>query len=349
MPIDISLARQAVDPGVFELIVLPTEQCNFRCTYCYEDFVVRAMPSSVVEATKALVSARADGSNDLVLSWFGGEPLLAKEVVLDVSRHAHECYRRVGRAVQGHMTTNGYLLDPPTFESLVNHDIRYYQITLDGDEQWHDQRRITQGGRGTFQSIWRRLIDLRDLTAQWQGVDFQIMVRVHYDGASVGSLPAFVTRLADAFSGAPGFVVNLHELETLGGPHDGDLVQLTRDQRDLVNAQAERLAERGLLTLVAAAIEDYVCYASKANSLIIRADGRIAKCTVALADERNEVGRIGGDGTISWERDRLDLWLRGLRSGDPAELACPRVGLPSQVDRGGRGLLPLTVAAGAHG
>ncbi|TOB10108.1 hypothetical protein, partial [Vibrio parahaemolyticus] len=42
----------------------------------------------------------------------------------------------------------------------------------------------------------------------------------------------------------------------------------------------------------------YICYASKANSFGIRANGQIVKCTVALEDERNMVGTINPDGTI---------------------------------------------------
>jgi len=45
-------------------------------------------------------------------------------------------------------------------------------------------------------------------------------------------------------------------------------------------------------------LENYICYASKANSLVIRADGRIAKCTVALNDERNHIGDLKPDGSL---------------------------------------------------
>ena len=31
-----------------ELIVMPTEQCNFRCIYCYEDFRMGRMNSDTV-------------------------------------------------------------------------------------------------------------------------------------------------------------------------------------------------------------------------------------------------------------------------------------------------------------
>ena len=39
----------------FQLIIFPTEQCNFRCVYCYEDFEIGKMPRWLVDATKVLI------------------------------------------------------------------------------------------------------------------------------------------------------------------------------------------------------------------------------------------------------------------------------------------------------
>ena len=36
----------AISPRVQELILLPTEKCNFRCTYCYEDFKISGVPNA---------------------------------------------------------------------------------------------------------------------------------------------------------------------------------------------------------------------------------------------------------------------------------------------------------------
>ncbi len=33
------------------LILMPTEQCNFRCTYCYEDFAIGKMSKSTIQPT----------------------------------------------------------------------------------------------------------------------------------------------------------------------------------------------------------------------------------------------------------------------------------------------------------
>ncbi|HEY0068405.1 MAG TPA: hypothetical protein VGE04_00395, partial [Chloroflexia bacterium] len=69
--------------------------------------------------------------------------------------------------------------------------------------------------------------------------------------------------------------------------------------------------------------EQYVCYASKPNSLMIRADGSIGKCTVALYDTRNALGRILPNGTLDIDSSKLRLWANGFATLDPDELACP--------------------------
>src|SRR2546426_838955 len=69
------------------LILFPTEQCNFRCTYCYEDFAIGRMTAATVASIKRLIDRRLRGLRSLVVSWFGGEPLLARAVVEEISQH----------------------------------------------------------------------------------------------------------------------------------------------------------------------------------------------------------------------------------------------------------------------
>jgi uncharacterized protein len=69
------------------------------------------------------------------------------------------------------------------------------------------------------------------------------------------------------------------------------------------------------------------CFASRPNSFVIRASGDIGKCTVALSDPANSIGRIHGDGTLEVRSEALAPWLRGWR-GDPDALKCPLIGLP---------------------
>ncbi|MFF7227919.1 hypothetical protein [Streptomyces sioyaensis] len=51
----------ALTDRTLHLIILPTEQCNFRCTYCYEDFSVGRMGPETVQGVKRLLDRRLDG------------------------------------------------------------------------------------------------------------------------------------------------------------------------------------------------------------------------------------------------------------------------------------------------
>ena len=69
-----------------QLILLPTEDCNFRCVYCYQNFEVGRMRPQVVDGIKHLVERRIGSLRVLEIGWFGGEPLFAYDIVLGLSR-----------------------------------------------------------------------------------------------------------------------------------------------------------------------------------------------------------------------------------------------------------------------
>lgn len=58
---------------MLHLILMPTEACNFRCTYCYESFTRGRMTDETIAGVKALVREKARTIHTLHISWFGGE------------------------------------------------------------------------------------------------------------------------------------------------------------------------------------------------------------------------------------------------------------------------------------
>lgn len=76
--------NKANDSGVWHLILNPTQDCNFRCWYCYEKHPKGRMQPETMERVKRLVDNIFDKGEikHFSLGWFGGEPLLYfKEVV----------------------------------------------------------------------------------------------------------------------------------------------------------------------------------------------------------------------------------------------------------------------------
>ncbi|MFJ9842509.1 radical SAM protein [Kitasatospora sp. NPDC101155] len=307
---------------ILHLIVLPTEQCNFRCTYCYEDFAVGRMGEPTVAALKRLIDRRAAGLRRLHLSWFGGEPMLARGIVEEVSAHATELAAdRDGFEFHADMTTNGYLLDAEAARDLAALGVGQYQISLDGPAAAHDTTRLRADGRGSFDRIWRNLLAIRD-----GGLPVGVLLRVHLTPANLPLMPEFIAHLRDTFLRDERFTLHLKPVERMGGPNDGAMEILSSEARRHTLDELEAIAYEGVPAPRADGLE--VCYAARPNSLVIRADGTVAKCTVALSDPSNTVGRLLPDGTLRIDDGSLAPWVRGWAAGDEDAVHCPYRGMP---------------------
>jgi len=73
----------------YHLILYPTEECNFRCVYCYEDFEVGNMPDWLVKSVKIHLENKMKKIKKLDISWFGGEPLVAKKILFEIAEYAY--------------------------------------------------------------------------------------------------------------------------------------------------------------------------------------------------------------------------------------------------------------------
>ncbi len=307
---------QAFSHRHLNLILFPTEKCNFRCSYCYEDFETGRMRPTIIAALKSLLDRRMNELESLELSWFGGEPLLAKDIVYDLSEYIlHRV--RPGLRYRANMTTNGYLLDRDTAIRLITCGVTFFQISLDGFGTHHDSTRRRADGCGTFEKIWRNLLTLRELTSA-----FTVMLRVHVSPSNIETVDDLIHAINREFAGDPRFTVYFKAVEKLGGVNDGKFEVFDEATKSkITTALEQRLSSPRQIHKLN--LDQYVCYASVPNSLIIRADGSIGKCTVALSDERNRLGRLRPDGIVEIAQPLLRRWLRGFSTLDEQDLACP--------------------------
>ncbi|MEF2074096.1 radical SAM protein [Consotaella aegiceratis] len=305
--------------AILDLTILPIEQCNFRCTYCYEKFTDGIMKPDLVDSLKTLMERRAPSLRYLRLGWFGGEPLLAKDVVIDVTRHARDLSRQGnGFELFSGMSTNGYLLDLPLAERLCAAGVTSFQVSIDGKADYHDTTRPRRNGGDTFKRIWGNLLAIRG-----SDLDVNINVRVHYSKDNIEHVFGFVDDLRDAFGGDPRFKIFFKTIEKLGGDNDHTLNVYRYREAEAVKAQLmERL--RGTMADVLPSNSCYICYAGRPNAFVIRRDGRIVKCTVGLDDPENHIGQLLPGGVLEIDQAAVRPWLKGAVELDPAFLGCPR-------------------------
>jgi len=305
---------------IFGLIILPTEQCNFRCVYCYEDFRPSRMKPEIIESIKALLQKRASGLDHLSISWFGGEPLLAKDIVIEISSYAMSLLKiNPHLRFNSGMTTNGYLLTLNNVEQLVSNGVKIFQVTLDGPEPYHNSVRVRGDGKGTFEKIWKNLTDLRD-----SSLDFKVILRIHFSKDNINIVDTLVDDLKEEFSHDNRFSFFFKSIAPLGGKNDSTLNCFT-------NQEAREITERfrSRLDIQHYLLSDddspYICYAGRPTSIVIRYDGRLAKCTVGLDEVKNQIGNLKANGILDIDQTKIRPWFKGTVSLDREILSCPRV------------------------
>jgi uncharacterized protein len=300
-----------------ELILLSSEDCNFRCTYCYEDFNRGTMEPWVRQGVKKLVERRLPSLRSLQTSWFGGEPLYGMDAIEELAPYFVETAERHSLRLNTHMTTNGYLLTPGVAEKLLRWQIRSFQITLDGPAKTHDCSRPTRDGQGTFQVILDNLRALREFEET-----FLVDLRVNFDRDNRDSVPELMTLLEEEFSSDPRFKLRFRAVGQWGGPNDADLNVCGVDEsRDAIHEFKEEARKRGLS--LADGVREVkglgaqVCYAARPFNFIVGADGKLMKCTIDLdKKDRNIVGQLNAEGEIELDQDKFALWTEPAFESD---------------------------------
>ena len=307
---------------ILELILLASEDCNFRCNYCYEDFTRGTMLPSVRQGIKKMVERRAPHLRHLTVGWFGGEPLYGFQAMEDLGPFFIEIVEKYSLTYASHITTNGYLLTPDVAEKLMAWKVLNYQITVDGMREQHDHKRPARDGSGTFDQIISNLIELKKRPEK-----FRIRIRVNYDKENYPYLEELLLLLQKEFAGDDRFMVAFHSVGRWGGPNDADLEVCGVDEVKVVKEQLRRSAkDKGFRP---ANLRDMnslgrnVCYAARPFNFIVGADGKLMKCTIVLdKKDHNIVGQLTPDGDMIINADNLALWTEPAFQSDTGCQKC---------------------------
>jgi uncharacterized protein len=165
-----------------KITVLTTLQCNFACDYCIQgdhgDYNKTAAKMSMEMAARLerWVESRLDtlAPERLVLTFFGGEPLLNMPVLYYLAEELHKACTARGVQLVISLITNGLLLTREMVERLNPLGLTGIKITLDGDREAHNIARPLRGGQGTFDKIVANMSAVADLTRLVVGGNFEM-------------------------------------------------------------------------------------------------------------------------------------------------------------------------------
>jgi uncharacterized protein len=301
-----SINSRVNNQEIWHLKLNPTQDCNFRCWYCYEKHVKGRMQDNIVDGIKLFVKRIFEEKKikHFVLSWFGGEPLLYfNEIVYPISLYIQRLAQYYNVMFSNSITTNGFLLTKDVIRKCSEIGLNDFQITLDGDKKNHDKIR-NQKGLSSFDRIIGNCIDLASIDSM------KILLRINYDTKSIlydysqilNCIPKNVRS---------NFVIQFQRIwQTYDKECNDDNVKesLKRNFMKLRNEGFAISAEVNFNIF-----KGIVCYSDITNYININYDGRIYRCTANDYKPENSLGFLGEDGIIRWtKKEYKDIGKRAF-------------------------------------
>lgn len=273
------------------LTIMPTLDCNFRCSYCFSYTRPERMGAKVQESLLRFAGHKLEKAQRLSVTWYGGEPTLCLDLIETLSERLRAlCERRGVDLLPADIVSNGYLLSVQVAERLRTLGIQEAQITLDGDRATHDQRRPLRGGGGTFDGI------LDNLAAVSNILGIKVRINVDRDNAStaLGALDALADRgLQDTTAVYFGHVKPYSE--ACAGVTSACLSD--REFSELELALTRQALVRGFRSFRYPRLEiGGVCGADQRLSYVVAPSGLLFKCWAQASQGSNQsVGSLAGE------------------------------------------------------
>lgn len=285
------------------LILLPTEQCNFRCVYCYERFRREKMTAKTQAAIVKYIEDNIHKYNGLILNWFGGEPTEAMDVIENLSVKLIDVCKKNKKAYNAGITTNGYNLTYEIFKKLKKLHVTEYQVTIDGLASIHNAQRVMADGAPTFDVIINNLLAIKN-NCKSSAITF--VLRTNFSKNMLNNVDEFCKFLDKYFSNDKRFKYFWQMVGDYGYVKTEEVRNIfgqSKDYKWLIENYTGRFVNDYTQALYGP--DGGVCYALKRNQLLIDAAGEIRKCTCDLESEMNHFGTIG----VNFDGAKHEDWL----------------------------------------
>lgn len=330
-------ARQPV------VAILPSLECNYRCTYCFErplqrDLEVRSdtdkhegvcMTQAHLEPLYAAIDdivADGDVRRSRTLMLYGGEPLDRSNARLVTAL--------VERGLQAGYTfqavTNGHDLDH-YLPLLGKRGIGTLYLTIDGPKHIHDGRRVVISGESSFDAITRNIQRILDTTdaelvlsmrldpdnIAWAGETLRLFESLKWTAnprVTIGARPVYVTTADGSLHPA------LNESELLA-----HLRKVAVRYGRVASGRVAELVARMLKPVLESGSRLYAngthCSANS-GSYLFAPDGAIYACWRAPCERKCRVGTYMGPDGLCFDAETAERWFTRTAADIPACRSC---------------------------
>lgn len=263
-----------------EVTYAVTYSCNMSCSYCVQSPLQTEKECSEDKVISGLLNIlNKKNPKNFRLSFFGGEPLLERNKIYNISSAMHAECEKKGIDIELAITTNGTLLRTIDTSRLYAFGLRDIDVTLDGDSKTHDARRMYHDGKGSFYDI------VEGFRGVHPGVSLNIICNISGGGTDYSPFIHFLSDSRNDFRFEsvrfkPFFNDAVNEACFFSGEHVDVLKSIWRE------------ADRHSLPVDKSFIIGPCGFFSK-NAIAVSPGGQVYPCTPFYGDDRHLLGNIG--------------------------------------------------------
>lgn len=272
---------------VYQLMILPTYNCNVRCWYCTQHHKNIRLTTDDVQRIKNHISFYLSHHDidGLRIMWFGGEPLLGFRQIDDISSFSKTLCEEKHLFFSCSITTNGILLTEKILRKMKELNFTFFQIAIDGIQEEHDKVKVMQGKSAYAQTLQNICLITKILP------EARINLRYNYTMKNLKP-DAFMDDLNRHIPPE----VRKHIILSLMKVWQEDELNISDDDLDRL---ANLASSSGYTVRVGPGFS--ICYVEDKHFNCVFPNGKMGKCDNIAPDECK--GIIEETGEIIWEKE----------------------------------------------
>lgn len=180
-------------------VIMPSANCQLGCGYCGQKHTKNQLDTAYYSKLIERINHKLDTQNyeSLSIAWFGGEPLMSLSTLRELSKKLQQVSIEKNVKYVAKIVTNGLGLKKNIFLDLVNnHKIKSFEVTLDGIESFHDERRFLKSGEKSFQIIFNNLKDIFMLP-NFDELNVNISIRCNVDASNYEGVTPLIKLMSE--------------------------------------------------------------------------------------------------------------------------------------------------------
>jgi uncharacterized protein len=310
---------EAFNSRNYTLMIYPTQDCNLKCWYCYENHVPKsAMNQEIQERVVKHINSKIDNDeiDSLHVIFFGGEPLMYfNKIAYPLSMALKKTMTIRNKSFSAFFITNGTLITENVIEQMKD-IMPFFQITIDGYRDKHDQVRIGKlNNMPTYDRIIKAVHYITEnLESPIENTSRIVNLRINYDNETLKHIEDIVKDIQD---------INRDKISI-------HFERVWQTKKDADDEQRKLLIDAMKLCTYNGFVVDHGLFRQRSVSCpsetslfaIINYNGLVYRCNGRNLTEDTNEGYLNYDGEITWNHDKIARRLGNTTFENPMCIEC---------------------------